>query len=1038
MIALLFCHSDFRNCGGRLASAAHAWVNQDILEGSFANMKMSTKSQLLLSAISCGLIMASTPAFAQDNADEDIVITTGTRLNVNPNLTAAQPVLSIDAGEIASRGVVNIEDLTNTLPQISAAQTADQSNGASGTAQLDLRGLGAQRTLTLIDGRRLPYGDSSSIAVNLDLVPSNLVERIDVLTGGASAVYGSDAVSGVVNFILKDDFEGVEVDVQYGFAQSSNNFDLVEEVLIANQQPVPGSVTDGEEITGSITFGANLDGGRGNVTGFASYQNRNEIIGADRVGSACTLGSGATNGFGCVGSSNFRRFNNIADFGATDIFQQEDGTFTPFQGGPAETFNFGASNFFQRPAERWQLYTKATYDLTDNVELFADFGYTQNISDAQIAPSASFGFFQRTLNCDNPLLQDPLFNGQSFAEGVLLCTPEQISTGLNPDGSRALISGITATHRNVEGGSRNSRLENSAFRIVGGSRGELVGLGQYEVFAQYSETKDQDTSTNDFQIDNLAQAIDVVTDANGNPVCFDQSNGCVPYNIFQRGPNGESLVSQEALDFIQGVGITTGSTSQTVVGGNIQTDLSDFGFSSPLAPDTGVGFLVGVEYREDTLDASPDQISQRADGGFTGVGGPTLPVAGELDVYEVFAELELPLVTGKPFVEELVFNAQYRYSDYDVAGNNVSNSFDTDTYGLSLTWVPTNDLSFRGQFQRAVRAPNVVELFTGQSTGLPELSESGTDANGNTIFDPCSTSTPVASAAACANTGVTAAQFGQVPDIAAGQTQGLFGGNPNLTPESSDTFTVGAVFTPNFLPGLSASVDYFDITVDDAIVAGIGAQNILDNCLETGESVFCDLITRDGAGSLNASGPGVGFSLTNLNAAEIQTSGLDLQLNYVHDFGGFGDISTRYASTILFSSDFTPFLGAPTDECEGKFVGNCGQPTAEYRHSAVVGWATPLEGLNLDVTWRHFGSVENDGNPDSTNEGSLDAANYFDLSGSYEFFDGITARAGVNNIFEDQFPISISSGPAINGNNNTFPGIYDTGRFFFFGLNVKL
>ena len=983
------------------------------------------------------MMASAAPTFAQDS-DEDVIVTTGTRLNVNPNLTAAQPVLSIDSAEIAARGVVNIEDLTNTLPQISAAQTSEQSNGASGTAQLDLRGLGAQRTLTLIDGRRLPYGDSSSVAVNLDLVPTNLVERIDVLTGGASAVYGSDAVAGVVNFILKDDFEGVEFDVQYGFAQSSNNNDLIEEVLIANEQPVPGSVTDGEEITGSITFGANIEGGRGNVTGFASYQSRNEIVGADRVGSACTLGSGDTNGFGCVGSSNFRRFNNVDDFGATDVFQQEDGEFTLFQGGPAETFNFGASNFFQRPTERYQLYTKATYDLNDDVEFFADFGYTQSTSDAQIAPSASFGFFQRTLNCDNPLLQDPLFGDQSFAEGVLLCTPEQIATGLNPDGSRALIDGITATHRNVEGGSRNSRLENSAFRVVGGSRGNLGEFFQYEAFAQYSETSDTDISTNDFQIDNLAQAIDVVTDENGNAVCFDPSNGCVPYNIFQRGPNGESLVTQEALDFIQGIGITTGQTSQTVVGANVQTDLSEFGFVSPWAPESGVGLLVGGEWRNDSLESTPDQISQRADGGFTGVGGPTLPVAGELSVLEAYAEIEIPLVTGVPFVEELVFNGQYRYSDYDVDGEGASNSFSTDTYGLSLTWAPTSDVSLRGQYQRAVRAPNVVELFTGQSTGLPELSESGTDANGNTIFDPCSTSTPVATLAECANTGVTAAQFGSIPDIAAGQTQGLFGGNPNLTPESSDTFTVGAVFTPSFAPGLSASIDYFDITIDDAIVAGIGAQNILDNCLSTGNDVFCSLVQRDAAGSLNASGPDTGFSLTNLNAAEISTDGIDLQVNYAHEIGAAGDLSLRYASTFLFSSDFTPFLGADVVECEGQFVGNCGQPTADYRHSAVLGWTTPVEGLDVTVTWRHFGGVDNEGNPDSENEGSLDAANYIDVSSSWEIFDGITARAGVNNVFEDRFPISVSSGPASNGNNNTFPGIYDTGRFIFAGLNVKL
>jgi len=811
-------------------------------------MKMYSKTKLLLSAVTAASIAATAaPSYAQDSVDDDdVVITTGTRLNVNPNLTAPQPILSISNEEIAARGVVSIEDLTNSLPSILAGQTSEVSNGASGTSTLDLRGLGAVRTLSLIDGRRLPFGSSGTAAVNIELVPTNLVERVDVLTGGASAVYGSDAVSGVVNFILKDDFEGAEVDVQYGFAQSSNNRSDIEEVLIANQQPVPGGTTDGEEINGSITLGANLDGGRGNVVAFASFQNRNEIVGADRVGSACTLGGGDTNGFGCVGSSNFRRFNNLADFGGTDVFQQEDGTFTPFAGGPAETFNFGASNFFLRPQERVQLYSKAHYEIADNHEVFADFGYTQTVSDAQIAPSASFGFFQRTLNCDNPLLQDPLFDNDgdpntapvSFAEGVLLCTPDQIATGLNPDGSRALVDGITATHRNVEGGSRNSRLANSAFRFVGGARGTVIENVDYEVFGQYSETDDESQSTNDFLLDNLAQAIDVVTDANGNAVCFDPSNGCVPYNIFQRGPNGESLVTQESLDFIQGVGITTGSTEQLVLGANAQTDLSNYGIVSPWAADTGVGLLVGVEYREDGLTATPDQISQRDDGGFTGVGGATPAVDGTVDVFEFFGELEIPLVTDVPFIEELVFNGQYRNSSYDVEGNGVTNDFNTNTFGLQLTWVPTPDISLRGQFQRAVRAPNVRELFLPQTTGLPQLSVAGTDAAGNDVFDPCSGANPIASAVQCANTGVTAAQFGNVPDIISGQAAGIFGGNPLLDPESSDTFTIGGVFTPRFVDGLTASVDYFDITIDDAIVAGVGAQNALDNCLETGNPLF--------------------------------------------------------------------------------------------------------------------------------------------------------------------------------------------------------
>ena len=469
--------------------------------------------------------------------------------------------------------------------------------------------------------------------------------------------------------------------------------------------------------------------------------------------------------------------------------------------------------------------------------------------------------------------------------------------------------------------------------------------------------------------------------------------------------------------------------------------MSNYGISSPYAEGSGVGLLVGAEYRKDELSASPDQISQRADGGFTGVGGPTLPVAGQIEVFELFGEIEIPLVTGLPFIDELVFNGQYRYSDYDTDGNDTQNSFSTDTYGAQLTWSPTSDVSFRGQYQRAVRAPNVVELFTGQSTGLPELGVAGQTPAGDTIFDPCSStggSTPLRSAADCARTGVTAAQFGNVPDIVSGQTQGIFGGNPDLTPESSDTYTVGAVFTPSALPGFTASIDYFDITIDDAVVAGIGAQNILDGCLDTGEPIFCSLITRDAAGSLNASGPGIGFQLTNLNAAEISTSGVDIQVNYLWDVDNFGDFGIQYASTFLTSSDFTPFLGADTVSCEARFVGGCGQPTPEYRHRMIGTWTTPVEGLDVNLIWRHFGAVSNEADPFNDIEGRINDVNYIDLSGSWEFLEGFTARAGVNNVFEQNFPISVSSGPAINGNNNTYPGLYDTGRFAFFGLNVKL
>lgn len=1002
-------------------------------------MRRTLKSKFLLSTIMGGVIAStSMTAMAQDAGDDEIVVT-GSRLNINPNLTAANPVLTISDEEIAIRGTVNIEDLTNNLPQVFAGQASEVSNGSSGTSTLNLRGLGAQRTLTLIDGRRLPYGSSSQSAVNLDLVPTNLVERVEILTGGASAVYGSDAIGGVANFILKRNFEGAELDAQYSFEQNSNGIDFYDDVLRAASQPVPGSTTDGEQYNISISLGANTSDGKGNVTMFGSYQNRAEIVQSDRSFSACTLGAstGATsaNGFGCVGSGNFRLFAGTGSNPTQTLaFQQEDGTIVPFAGGPAQTFNFGATNFFQRPAERVQMFAKGHYEIFDGHELFADISYVNNFSDAQIAPSASFGFGAYQINCDNPLINGT--PGLNLATDVYGCTAADIAAGTD-------VSGVTASHRNVEGGSRNSRLENEALRLSTGMRGSVLDDNwDYEVFTQYSRTNDESISTNDFIISNLQDAFFAVDDGAGNVVCRSGNAGCVPYNVFTR-PGGQTGVTDAALNYIQGIGIVSGETEQLIFGGNVQTNLSEYGISSPYS-DANVGLLLGAEWRQDSLVSTPDQISQIPGGGFTGVGGATLAVEGEVQVFELFGELEVPLITGMEFVEELVFNAQYRYSDYDTDGNGVQNSFDTSAYGLQLRWAPTEDLSFRGQFQRAVRAPNVIELFTGQNTNLPNLNQLP-----NGLFDPCATdanvTTPSASAAACANTGVTAAQYGNVADVLAGQTQSLTGGNPLLNPEVSDTYSFGAVFTPNFIEGLTVSVDYFDIAVEDFINAGIPSQTVLDQCLATGDPTFCSLITRDAAGSLNSGQPGVGFQATNINIAELTTSGVDVQVGYNFDleqFGvqGAGDFGLQYAATFNTDFTFTPFPGGTSVECSGKYGNQCDVANtpvvSAYRHRAILTWNTPLEGLQVNTTWRHFSGVDNIAATPAPIDLTLDAANYFDLSANYEFLEGITARAGVNNLFLDQPPVSISAGPPL-GNGNTYPTIYDTGRFIFFGLNAR-
>jgi outer membrane receptor protein involved in Fe transport len=972
--------------------------------------------------------VAPSAAYAQAEAEElEEITVTGSRIKANPNLAAATPVLSVTGEEAAIRGNVRVEDFVNQLPQVFANQASEVSNGASGTAALNLRGLGRNRTLVMIDGRRLPYGSSQISASNLDVVPLQMVERVDILTGGASAVYGSDAVGGVANFILKSDFEGVEIGGQWSTSYAANDDDFWANVLRAADQPVPGSTTDGEEALVYMMLGANSPDGRGNATVYASFEDRREISQANRDYSGCALGQddGAQSfgGFGCVGSGNYRLFVGDGGFG----FQQDDGTIIPFAGGPAQTFNFGPFNFFQRPSERYNIFAKGHYELTDTVEGFAEISYMNNLSDAQIAPTASFGTSSWSFNCDNPYLQTP---GLNLASDIYGCTAADIAAGV-------IKTGAGASHRNVEGGPRNSRLENSTWRVISGLRGSFADdIWSWEAFVQSSETRDQSESTNDFVVANVQQAFLAVDDGTGNVVCTDPSGGCVPYNPFQRGPNGESLITPEQTAYLHGIGLVNGSTSQFILGGTLQADFGEYGVKLPTA-DYGISALFGFETRKDELDARPDEISQVPGGGFTGVGGATLPVRGQVEVDEFFTEFEVPLISGMTAIQELTLRGQYRYSDYKGEGNDTISPFTTDTYGLSAAWAPIDTLRFRAQYQRAVRAPNVIELYTGQNTNLPNLSSAGTNANGVQLFDPCATDAPIASQAACANTGLTAAQYGTVLDVISGQTQSLTGGNPDLRPEEADTTTVGFIWTPSFVEGLSVSFDYFNILVEDVISAGIPAQTTLDQCLATGNDAFCSLIQRGPRGDLASGQAGVGFQQTNINLAELETTGFDLQVIYDFEVGRHS-FNIDYASTYLDQLDTTPFPGGDVVECAGTFGNNCQDGpggngvSPQYRHRVVGTWISPWS-VDVGMTWRFFDETDND-NVTDTVEPKLDAVNYIDLTAAwYIMDDSITIRAAILNVLGEKPPVFTSAGPSI-GNGNTYPTVFDTGTTMTFGF----
>jgi len=1004
-------------------------------------------------ALSAGV---TTPVLlAQDGQLEEVIVT-GSRLRTS-NVTSPTPLTQIGAPEIAARGIARVEDVVNILPSVFVDQTSNVANGGTGTATLNLRGLEAERTLVLMDGKRLPFGSPFEAAVNVDIIPAKLVERVDVLTSGASAVYGSDAVAGVVNFVTKRNFEGFELDYQYGWRNNPNDDGFMADVLQRNGIANPGEVTAGESGLISLLMGANTSDGRGNITIFGSYEDQEELLGADRDTGACTLGG--TSEINCVGSSNFRRFNGTLSNGVTGtVFQQPDGTLTPFQGGAAETYNFGARNHYQRPLERWNLNASGSYEITGGLEAYADSTYMNNRTVSQIAESASFNRSFQT-NCDNPLLQAGRgpdgsgafsfadFTGNFDDDGNFVSCNDLLAAGQAPD-----VQFINS-HRNVEGGPRISTFENSTWRVVSGLRGDITDEFSFDVFAQYSGTEGVRISQRDLNFQRVQQALFIVDDGNGNPVCRDTTGGCVPWNIFTRGADGSTNVTPEQTDFIQGIGIVTGETEQLVYGGTIEGDFTNFGVSLPWADD-GVSGLIGFESRTDELTRLSDDISKIPGGrGLTGTGGATLPIAGEIEVDEFFTEVSVPVIQGATFAEELGISAGYRYSDYTTNGNGTSNSFDTDTWFAGVSWSITDEIRLRYNESVAIRAPNVFDLYVGINTGLTDLT---TGENG--LFDPCASApgvSPQASLEACARTGVSAAQYNTgIEDNPAGQYNVITGGNPNLVAETGETTTIGLVYTPNWLTGLSVSVDYFDIEVTDAIDT-IPAQAALDGCIAggAGSDTFCGLIQRDTAGTLwltnDAPGGGLaGISEQNANIASLKTSGFDINATYnldLADLGldNFGSLSFDYAGTILESKEEVPFGGADTLDCLGFYAGQCELPNPEYQHRLLGNWNTPLDGLTMSFTWRHVGETTLFGldeaaaaqRPEQMND-YMEERNYLDLFASYTLNENISFRAGANNVFAKDAPLSTNVGTG-TGNNNTYPGLFDVSRFFFAGATYR-
>jgi hypothetical protein len=763
------------------------------------------------------------------------------------------------------------------------------------------------------------------------------------------------------------------------------------------------------------------------------------MIGKDRDTGACTL-FGSADPF-CGGSSNFRRFNGTIGNGVSGtVFQELDGTLTPFAGRSDQYYNYGAVNHYQRPVERWNLGASGHYEITDSVEAYFDTTYMNNKTEAQIAESASFNRPFET-NCDNPLLTGGAGpNGDGIMLGSITGTFDADDNFVScldwmAAGNESVDVQFINSHRNVEGGPRVSTYENSSWRAIFGFRGDINDDFSFDIFGQFSATEGTRISQNDLNYNRVQQALYIVDDGNGNPVCRDSSGGCVPWNIFERNADGTTGVTDEAAAFIAGVGIVTGETEQTVFGGTIEGDFTNMGIQSPMA-DAGLSGLVGFEMREDKLGRLADDISKISGGrGLTGTGGATLPIAGEIEVEEIFMEMSMPLITGKPMIQELGLTAGYRYSDYTTNGNGVSNSFDADTYFAGISWAPNDEVRFRFNQAVAIRAPNVFDLYVGINTGLVELAPVNGDG------DQCSGPTPVATQAQCANTGLSAAQYGSVDPSAAGQFNLITGGNPNLVAEEGETTTFGVVITPSMIENLSVSIDYFDIEVTDAI-GSVPAQTSYDRCLTTGDPAFCANVTRDTAGTLHLlneapDGGLSGLSQQNVNVSTFATEGVDLNVTYMLDLNDMGSINFDYAATFLDTNYSVAIPGDDKVECAGAYAGPCGLPAPEYNHRFLATWMTPYD-VNVSATWRHIGETDLYGldDPQGYLEDSMEERNYLDVAATYDYSENVQIRVGANNILGDDAPVTTSAGTG-TGNNNTYPGLFDVSTYLFAGVTVK-
>jgi outer membrane receptor protein involved in Fe transport len=933
-----------------------------------------------IAALATGLLSA--PAFAQSApapepgaaAPAEIVVT-GSRI-ARPDLAASSPVAVITPAELKANNTVTIEQILTVNPQFVASGTSASNNPGDGAATIDLRGLGSNRTLVLLDGKRLPAYDTTG-AVDVNTIPTALIKRIDVLTGGASAVYGSDAIAGVVNFVLNDRFTGLQVD-------SSGQMT---------------SHHDGELYDVSVTGGIKL-GDRGNLIASGNYSKRNGVFYAARPHN-----SNAVDSSDLVSSAGSTNANpTVFDLGdGSEVQVTPSGALTD----NLNLYNFTPVNYAQLPFERYSATVLGRYDLTDGIEAYARGTYEHVKVVTTLAPTATAGY---TFNIDpsNPFLT-PDERTAFFGPGAVI----NDGSGVADDPTaRAGTSVVGIRRRITETGGRVEDHTTKYYQGIAGLRGDL-GDFKWDVSAQYGEVRKHEVLKNDLSYTALAQALDVVAGPTG-PRCFDPSNGCVPLNLFNAG-----TIPASQLSFVLRNAIQNTKTTQFVVGGNVAGDVRFL--QSPWA-EKPAAVSVGVEYRREKAVTTVSDDFASGDLIYYGQGQN---IAGKYNTKEAYIELKAPIISDKPFIKALNIEGGFRYSDYSTVGS-------VRTFKGGGDWSPIEGLRFRGIYQRAVRAPNVYELFSPVVGGTGSLNN-----------DPCTGNNVSATIKAiCVAQGAPASAFNgtvsSIPNPISGQINVFTGGNPNLKAEKTDTYTVGLVINPVQMRAFTLSVDYYNIRIGNA-VSVVPPSITINQCYfnnPSATSAACSGIHRN---TLNGSLSGnLDFGVPEVlgNVAVVKTDGIDVSVGYHGgDLNGFNyaaSLNGTYVKNYKQQSDPT----SDVVQCAGRFGSACNmEPIAKWKHVAdlTLGYGR----FSLLSRWRFFGAVKEDIGTDIL-KSRIGGFTYIDETASFALSEHADLRLGVQNLFNKKSPIvGDTVGADVNG-GSTFPNTYDVmGRTFFAGASFK-